>query len=95
MLRNATNMVRKDPLRAARYKNITSAQKEDDSVTHLFRVTQKLVEKLPVACKVQASEKAARTFTAAHSRQLTVDMRRLPAALQRRATRGLFWILVS
>ena len=95
MLRNATNMGRKDPLRAARYKNITSAQKEDDSVTHLFRVTQKLVEKLPVACKVQASEKAARTSTAAHSRQLTEEIRHLPAFTTVQSDEKFLWILVS
>ena len=61
----------------------------------VFAWAQKLVEKLPIAPNVQSSEKAARTSAAAHSRQLTVVMRRLPTCTAEKSDERFLWTLVS
>ena len=61
----------------------------------VFAWAQKLVEKLPIAPNVQSSEKAARTSAAAHSRQLTVVMRRLPTCTAEKSDVRFLWNLVS
>ena len=61
----------------------------------VFARAQKPVEKLQIAPNGQSSEKAARTSAAAHSRQLSVVMRRLPTCTAEKSDVRFLWNLVS
>ena len=95
MLRNETDVEENIASEQPATTILHRAEKGDDSCHTVFAWAQKSVEKLPIAPNVQSSEKAARTSAAAHSRQLTVVMRRLPTCTAEKSDERFLWTLVS